>query len=141
MDSLETSAVQIAGGVAGNQEAVPIHARHRVVAAFRNGLRSGGDHLSSFENLPDRRMELVPLELVMRVEGRIAVVETDDEADIDDAIFHPVDETASESLELQRPPEGMNDGAGGEAIRWKLPELLDADRIDLGVLAGVQIKL
>src|SRR5882672_9816521 len=82
VDSFEARAVEIAGGVADDQESIAIHARHREVTAFGNCFGAGGDHLAALENLANRRMQFVALELMLRIEGGIAIVEADDEADV-----------------------------------------------------------
>src|SRR5437763_5566534 len=90
VDAFEASAVEVAGGIADDHESVAVHARHREVAAFGDGLRAGRDHLAARKNLADGRMHFEALELLVRVERRITVVESDDKADVDDAITHPV---------------------------------------------------
>src|SRR5438128_12462648 len=84
VDTFEPRAVEVAGGVADDHESVAVHARHREVAAFGDGLRAGRDHLAARENLADGRMHFEALELLVRVERRIAVVESDDKTDVDD---------------------------------------------------------
>src|ERR1700674_5253649 len=116
MDAFEARAIEVSGGVADDHESMAVHARHREVAAFRNRLRAGADHLSAFDQRTNRRMQFVALELVMRIERRIEVVETDDEADVDDAILHPVDEPTAESVDIERPAHGGDDGPRGETI-------------------------
>ena len=85
-------------------------------------------------------MELEPLQLVVRIERRVLVVETDHESDVDDAVLHPVDEGAAERVHVQREAHRVDHGAGGEAIVGELPQLLHADRVDLRILSGVQIE-
>src|SRR5205814_3928281 len=124
VDAFQPRAVEVAGGVAEDHETVAVLPRHREIAAFGDGLRAGGDHLAALENPADRGMQLETLELVMRIERRVLVIETDDQADVDDAVAHAVDERAAERVEIERPAHRVNHGAGGEAIVGKLPQLL-----------------
>src|SRR5205085_8520344 len=124
----EPSGVEVAGGVAYDHESVAVHARHREVASLGYGFRAGREHLAAREDLADGGMRLEALELVMRVERGIAVVEADDETDVDDSVRHAVDECAAEGLHVERPAHGVDDRAGGEAVVGQLPDLLDADR-------------
>src|SRR5260370_39517476 len=85
-------------------------------------------------------MQFISLKFVVRVERRIAIVETDDEADVDNAILHAVDESTAEGLGFERPPQRVNDRAGCEAIIRKLPELLHAQRVNLRIFSIVKIE-
>src|SRR5260370_5488888 len=85
-------------------------------------------------------MQFISLKFVVRVERRIAIVETDDEADVDNEIMHAVDESTAEGLGGERPPERVNDRAGCEAIIRKLPELLHAERVNLRIFSIVKIE-
>src|SRR6266851_3596147 len=85
-------------------------------------------------------MQFISLKFVVRIERRIAIVETNDEADVDDAILHAVDESTAERLGVERPPERVNDRAGCEAIIRKLPELLHAERVNLRIFSIVKIE-
>ena len=44
----------------------------------------------------------------MRIERRVLVVEADHEADVDDAVLHPVDEGAAERVHVERIAEGVD---------------------------------
>ena len=137
---LSRAPLRNAAGIAEDHETVAVEPRHRVVAALGDGLRAGRDHLAAAQDLLDGRMQLEALQLVVRIERRVLVVETDHEADVDDAVFHPVDEGAAERVHVQRIAERVDHVAGRMAIFGKLPELLHAERIDLRILARVQIE-
>src|SRR5947209_14946080 len=85
-------------------------------------------------------MQFVSLKFVMRIERRIFIIESDDEADVNDAILHAVNETAAECIGVERPAHRVNHCAGGESIFRKLPQLLHADGIDLRIFSGVEIE-
>src|SRR5436305_9042461 len=96
MYSFQPRAIEISGGVADDHESVAVHPRHRKVTPLGNRFRSGADHLPAFQKSADRWMQFVALELVVRIERRVSVIEAHHQADIDDAILHPVDEAAAE---------------------------------------------
>src|SRR5438105_5370290 len=100
VDAFETRAIEIAGRIADDHESVAVHARHREVPALRNRFGAGADHLPALEQLANRRMQLVALKLVVRIERRVAGVRSDGEPDVDDAVLHPVDEAAAERVDI-----------------------------------------
>src|SRR3954466_9075505 len=126
MDAFEPRAIEVAGGIARDEKSLAVHPRHRKIAALGNRLRAGADHLAAFEQRPNRRMHLVALELVMRIERRVLVIETDHETDVDEAVLHAVDEAAAERIAVEWPSERVDDAAGFESIVGKLPQLLHA---------------
>src|ERR1700730_17987534 len=85
-------------------------------------------------------MQFISLKFVMRIERRIAIVETDDKSDVDDAVLHPVDESAAEGIGIERPAECVDHGPRREAVVRKLPELLHAERVHLRIFSGVKIE-
>src|SRR5438067_11238595 len=87
VDAFEPRAIEVAGRVADDHESVAVHARHREVAPLGDGLRSRRDHLPAAEDLADGRMQLDALELVMRIERRIAVVGATYQSDVDQAVM------------------------------------------------------
>ncbi len=140
VDPFQPRAVQETAAVAEDHEAVAVEAGHGVVAALRDRLRARGDHLPALQDLLNLRMELQALQLVVRVERRVLVVETDHQSDVDDAVLHAVDEGAAERVHVQRKAQRVDHAPGGVAVVRKLPELLHADRVHLRVLARVQVE-
>ena len=129
MDALEAHRVHEVRRVADDQGAVEEQLRLRVPAALGQGLGAVAHHLAAVENAADERMQLEVLEGGVRIEQRIAVVETDDEADRDAAVAHGVEPAAAELLLAQRIAQRVNDRARLQAIRRDVPEFLDADRV------------
>src|SRR5579872_524793 len=86
-------------------------------------------------------MLLEALELRVWLEQGIAVVEPDDVTDIPDVVGHRVDEAASKGLRRQRKPKRVDHLPGRDGSLGHLPQLFDAQRIDLRILAGAQIEL
>ena len=68
----------------------------------------------------------------------IGVVESGDEADVDQIAVHPVDPTAAERVGRQRRPEGVDHVTRGEAPGRNPPEFLDTDRVDLRIAVAVE---
>src|SRR5581483_10021521 len=97
--------------------------------------------LAALEDLVDERVVLPLAEETVRVEERVGRVERDDEAERDELVREGVDETAAELLaeELERETRRVDDLALVEAALRDLPELLDAGRVDLRVLAVVEL--
>ena len=77
----------------------------------------------------------------MRIERRVLVIETDHQSDVDDAVLHPVDETAAERIAVERPAERVDDACRLETIVGKLPQLLHAERIDLRILPAYRSNI
>ena len=65
----------------------------------------------------------------MRIEQRIVVFESHDQADRDAAVAHGIQPAAAEFLLAQRIAQRVNDGARLQAILRDVPEFLDADRV------------
>ena len=76
-------------------------------------------------------MPLEVLERDVRIEHRIAVVEPGDEADRRQAVRHRVDERAAELLHLQRIAQRVDHRARRQPALRDLPQLLDADGVEL----------
>jgi hypothetical protein len=83
-------------------------------------------------------VELVAVEVVVRVGGRVGVVEPRHQADVDDVVAHRVDPAAAEGVP-QRRAQGVDHAARRQAARHA-PELLDADRVHHRVAALVQAQ-
>src|SRR5215472_3370262 len=136
MDPLELERVERSGRVADKHDAVRIRPRHRPPTAFWNRLRAVADHRSAVDELSNARVHLESLELGVRLELRILIVEADDEADIPDVVLHRIDEAAPEGRVVERSAERVDDLPSGRRARGHLPQLFDADRVDLRVFAG-----
>ena len=142
VDALERRDVHHARAVARDHHARrPESARLRPVAAGGDRLGPPPDALAALE---DPRHERVPLELLQRVvhaEGRVAVVESADEAHRDPVLAHRVDERAAELLVLravsQRPRHRVDHAV--ERL-LNLPDLLDPELPLLRVL-GAEVEM
>ncbi len=74
----------------------------------------------------------------MRIGRRIGVIETGDEADVDDVAVHAVDPAAAERVAGQRRAERVNHVARREPAGRNLPQLLDADRVHLRIAIAIE---
>ena len=125
VDALQGRDVDHAGRVAGDHHAGHREAlRHREVAAGGDRLRAPGDPLAALDDLLDEGVGLHQLQRVVAAEGRVGVVEADDEADADLVLAHRVDEAAAELVVFgrfaQRPAHRVDDPV--ERLRH-LPDL------------------
>ena len=76
----------------------------------------------------------MPLEVLkrdVRIEHRIAIIESAHETNRRHAIGHRINERAAELFHLQRIAHRVNDCAGRQAPGGDLPQFLDADRVEL----------
>src|SRR5690348_17955776 len=96
MDALELERVEDAGRVADEHDAVGVRGRHGPPAAFRDRLRPIADHRAAADEARHARVHLELLELRVRFELRVLVVEPHHEADIPDVAAHRIDEAAAE---------------------------------------------
>ena len=109
--------------------------RHRPEAALGNRLRAPGDALPALEHAAEERVALGLLQEVVYGKRRIRIVEADDQSQADHVGAHRVGERAAElavaGLRLERPADRVH-----HAVERALdsPHLLDAERVDLGVL-------
>ncbi len=140
MDALEPLAVQHARRVADDQEAVAVRARPRPPAPLGQRLGAVERHLAAVEQLADLQVGLEALELQVRIGQRVLVVQADDQADDHLVVLHAIEEAAAEDVEAQRPAERVDHLAGLDAPRRHVPDLLDADGVDLGVLVLPEVE-
>ena len=140
--ALQARHVDEARGVAEDHRAGRRHARrHRPEAALGDRLGAPGDALAALEHAPEERMALDLLQQVVHRERGVGVVEADDESEAERVGPHRVGERAAElavaRLRLERPADRVHD-----ALQRALdaPHLLDAQRVDLGVL-GLQAEV
>ena len=137
VDALQLGHVHESGGVAGEQRAGDVQpVGHREQAALRDGLRAPGDALAALEQRPDELVGLELLQQIVRRERGVAVVEADDEADRDHVVAHRVDERAAALAVLRRGAKRPAQRVHHAVERLlHLPDLLHAQRVDLGVRA------
>ena len=115
---------------AGNRDAV----RHREETALRDRLRTPGLALAAGEELADHGMGLELLEEVVHREGRVMVLEPDDQADGQPVLAHRVDEAAAGLTVLARPAKRPAERVDHAVERARdLPHLLHAEAPDLRV--------
>src|SRR5262245_46815762 len=98
METLETLSIQKPAGVTDDQGAAGIKPWYAVISALGDRLGAVADHLAAIKERPNPRMGLEPLEFVVRICSGILVVETSDQADVQQPILHHVYEAAAECL-------------------------------------------
>src|ERR1700678_2415480 len=77
---------------------------------------------------------------MLRIDARIAVVESGDKAERDDVIFRSVNPRAAVLAKGERIAHGVDDLAGSDAARRNFPELLYADPIGLRVAFAIELE-
>ena len=85
-------------------------------------------------------MFLELLQHVLRVEARVGVIESGDEAERDDIVFAAVDPGAAVFFRRKRPAHGVDDFAGDQAAGRDFPEFFDADAVGLRVCVFREIE-
>src|ERR1044072_5865267 len=76
----------------------------------------------------------------MRINPRVAVVQSDRKPYVNDAVAHSIDPRAAEGVRIQRPAQRMNDRTRGKAMIRHLPEFFDAYGIDLRVARAIKLQ-
>jgi hypothetical protein len=76
---------------------------HRLQASFVDRTRTVGDPLAPRERIANRRMRLEALELVVRRQMRVRVIEMNDEPDGDQVLAVVIEERATADVAGQRP--------------------------------------
>src|SRR5262249_56722158 len=94
VDALQPTAVQEAGGVAAEQQAIGVELRHREPAALGDGLGAVAQWLAALDQRAHARVRLEALEIPVRVARRVGGIEAGDEADVPQAVGQTVDEAA-----------------------------------------------
>ncbi len=131
VDALERRHVHEAGRVAQDDDAVARAARRdRVVAAFGDRLGAPLNHLAAFQVLPERRMQLHPLEQLVDIERGVPGVEPDHQPERHEIGLERIHEAATEGIRRDRPAEGVDDRVERPL---RLPDLLHAEREDLRI--------
>src|SRR6266540_1758203 len=105
--------------------------RQSVEASLGNRLRAPLHHLAAIEIPAEELMCLELLKKVVNVERGRPVIETDDDSKRHEVRCQGVHEASAERVLRERPAQSVNDRV--ERL-LRLPDLLDAERIDLGIV-------
>src|SRR5262249_53962140 len=114
--------------------------RHGLDAALVDRAAAVANAFAAFEKLPHVRMRFPALEFIERRQERIAVVQMNDEARIDEAVLEFVEEAAAAGFVVERPAHRVHHEAGAMLLFRELPKLLDADAELLVVAALAQLE-
>src|SRR5262249_30426201 len=71
---------------------------------------------------------------------RIVIIQSDDEADVEQIVLHPVNESAAERVVGQGVTERVHHGTRFDAPFRQLPDLFHPDRVNLRIAAFIEIK-
>src|SRR5215216_44081 len=140
VNSLQALRIEKTGRVAHQQHAIGIHPRHGEVTAGGDRLRTVANHLAALEQPRDVRMSLEALELRVRIDQRILIVESRNVSDVEHAILHAVDPATAVSRRIGRKAERVCDSAGWITIVRQLPQLFYAKAVDLRLTSFIEPK-
>src|SRR5258707_562742 len=90
MNPLQARGIQEAGGVSDDHPSIAAERRQRPPSAIGKRLGAVADHLAAGEQLANKRMLFERLQYMLRVETRIAIVESGNEAERDDVVFRAI---------------------------------------------------
>ncbi len=113
---------------------------YRLPAAFGQCAGAVADALAAFEGAANGRVRLEPLELVVRREIGVLVVEMHDEADRDEVVAVMIEERAAAGAAVERPAEGVLHEPGTVLARRDPPQLLQPDAVLLRVAVALQVE-
>ena len=138
--ALDPRQVHEAGRAADQRAAGKRQSRHGLETAFVDRARAVREPLAAFERRTNRRMQLEPLELVVRRKMRIRVVQMHDEADGDEVVAEVIDERAAAGRRIERPSLAVHDEPFPVLFGLDLPQLLDADAVFLRIDAVAKVE-
>src|SRR5260221_2572611 len=146
MNPFEARGLKEAGGVANDHPSLAGERRQRPPSAVRKRLGAIADHFAAVEQLGNKRMLLEGLKHVLRVEARVAIVESGNESKRDDVVFRAasaraINPCAAVLFRGQRITHGVDDFARLDAARRHFPQFLYSYAISLRVAVFHQIKL
>ena len=129
--ALDARGVEKPGVVAHQRTSGECELGQRLQAARGDRARAVRDAPGAREESADRRVRLVALEFLERMEVGILVAEADHEPDRDLVILEVVEEGAAVCVVGERPSRGVHHEPGHVALGLHFPELLQADTVDL----------
>src|SRR6266566_6015776 len=133
MNPLQARGIQEAGGVADDHPSIAGERRQRPPSAIGKRLGAVSDQLAASEQLANKRMLFESLQHVLRVEARVAIIESGNEAEGDDVVFRAINPCAAVFLRGQRITHGVDDFTRLDATRRNFPQLFYSYSIGLRV--------
>ncbi len=140
MDGLEPGRVHVPRGTADQRAARKHLLRYRLPAAGCERTRAVGNAGGVLDQACDGWMLLEALELVEGRKRRVAIVEMDDEAEIDTAIVRMIEEAAAGGRIVERPAEEMIDAPHLVQCGRDFPDFFDPESEFLRGRFGVQLE-
>mmetsp|Transcript_100221 Transcript_100221/g.269175 ORF Transcript_100221/g.269175 Transcript_100221/m.269175 type:complete len:448 (+) Transcript_100221:603-1946(+) len=115
--------------------------RNRLDAALVQDPGAIGDASAPLQKCLHTRVQLELLELLVRAQVGVRVVQANDHADVNQVALHVVDEGTTISHLVQWPADCVHDRAGAEVLVWDLPYFLDAEAVVLRAHALAEVVL
>ena len=123
VNALQPLRIQQARGIADDQPAVHVAARHRIPAAVGNRLRAIADQLAALQNPLHERMRFEFLKRFVRIEERIRVFQADDHAQRNAIVAQAVNPAAAVKIRSQRPAKHVRHEARSRSSRAARPTI------------------
>ncbi len=140
MNSFQSCRVQKSRAVADNQRAVRVHLGHSVPSARGDRLGAVTNHLAAVEQFGQQRMGLEALELCVRIDEWIAIVQTGDVPQIQDPVLHSVDPAAAIRPLVRRKPESVRHASRWITVVGQFPKLFDAQAVNLWLASFIKTE-
>src|SRR5689334_9537439 len=108
MAALDLRHIDEAGSAAHQRAPGEVEPRDRLKAALVERSRAISNPPATFEERTDRRMGFEALELLERIQERVAIIEPDHQSDHHLAIFEMIEKRATVSLGIERPTDRVD---------------------------------
>src|SRR5260370_32064239 len=109
-------------------------------ASGGNHFGSETNHLATTQEPGNERMRFVSLKLRMRIDQRVAIVQTSTITEIQNPVLHSVDPTAAVGPLIGGKSERVRDPTSWITVVGKFPKLFDAKAVNLRLAPLVQAK-
>ncbi len=133
--------IEESGGIADEESSRKGEFGNGLESAFTDGASPVADSSSSFEHGEDGGVVFETLKFFVRGEVGIFVVEADNESDGHFLLIEVVQEGTAVSGLVERPPNGVNNFAGGGDILVDFPEFFDSEAVGLVLSIFSEIEL
>src|SRR5213593_2589648 len=140
MNSLQTRGIQKATTVANNQRTVSVKPWHGVQTTSCNRLRAVTNQLAAREQLSHELMRFIALKFRVRIEERIAIIQTSNVTDVEHAVQHSIDPAAAIRPLVRRKTERVRDAPGGIPVVGQFPKLFYSQTVNLRLSTFVETK-
>lgn len=139
--TLDLDQVQESSGASNQGTSGEVQLGNRLKTSLVNGTGTIGQALASLQKILDVGMVLPALELLVGVEVRVLIVETDDETQAEHIFAHVVNKRSSVGRVVDGPAHGVDNSSWLGFFGVNLPDFLDSDTVGLGVALVAKVEL